>query len=67
MARVFRFVDASGRELHTINDPQEKLPVPETSQVISIGRSRMQVESVTLTTSNTGSVYYVRVWTVPAW
>lgn len=68
MARVFKFVDILGCELHTINDPEDKLPIPEVRQVISIGSSRMRVESVTLqrSASNTPSVYSVRVRVVPA-
>jgi len=68
VARIFRFVDILGCELHTINDPQDKLPIPEIRQVISIGRSSMRVESVTLNpaASSTPSVYKVRVRTVPA-
>ena len=68
MARLFRFVDILGCELHTINDPHDKLPIPEIRQVISIGCSSMRVESVTLnpTVSNIPSVYNVRVRTVPA-
>jgi len=68
VARIFRFVDILGFELHSINDPEDKLPIPEIRQVISIGRSRMQVESVTLnrSTSSTPSVYYVRVRAAPA-
>jgi hypothetical protein len=59
--------DESGCELHTISDPEGRLPVFEIRQVISIGQSRM-VESVTLkrTTSSTARVYDVRVWTLPA-
>lgn len=68
MARIFRFVDSLGCELHTINDPEDRLPVPEISQVISIGRNTMLVESVTRhhAASSGPSVYSVRVWTVPA-
>jgi hypothetical protein len=63
MARILRFVDILGCELHTINDPEDKLPVPEIRQVISIGHSRMRVESVTLerNASNAPSIYHVRV------
>lgn len=66
MARVFRFVDILGCELHTINDPEDKLPLPRIEQVISIGNSRMRVVSVTLNqaASSTRSVYIVRVRTV---
>lgn len=46
MPRVFRFIDALGCEIHTINDPEDKLAVPAIMQVISIGLSRMLVESV---------------------
>ena len=64
MARVFKFIDVSGCEVHTIDDPDDKLPVPTNKQVISIGSSRMQVESVTtLGNSETSSVYFVQVRT----
>ena len=65
--RVFRFVDILERELHMIDDPEDKLPVPRTTQVISIGLTRMQVESVKLSRTDSGapSVYDVRVRVVP--
>ena len=64
MARVFKFIDVSGCEIHTIEDPDNKLPVPASKQIISIGSSRMQVESVTtLGASEASSVYFVRVRT----
>ena len=68
MARVFRFIDILGCELHTINDPYDKLPIPKIRQVISIGRSTMLVESVTLkrAAANTPNVCSVRVRSVPA-
>ena len=68
MARLFRFVDILGCELHTINDPDNKLPIPQTTQVVSIGVSTMRVESVTLKRTDSGatSVYSVRVQSVPA-
>lgn len=68
MARVFKFVDILGCELHTINDPEDKLPIPEIRQFISIGSSRMRVESVAPqpNTSHTPSVYSVRVCVLPA-
>ena len=68
MARVFRFVDILGCELHTINDPEDKLPLPRIGQVISIGNSRMRAVSVTLNqaTSSTRNLYLVRIRTVPA-
>ena len=67
VARVFTFVDTTGVELHRINDPEDKLPIPEITQLVSIGTSRMRVESVTLqwTLSSSPSVYSVRVWSVP--
>jgi|HubBroStandDraft_2_1064218.scaffolds.fasta_scaffold799057_2 hypothetical protein len=63
LARVFKFVDIFGYELHTIDDPQDKLPIPLNSQDISIGTSRMQVESVLSDRSQIPSVFYVRVRT----
>ena len=63
LARVFKFVDIFGYELHTIDDPQDKLPIPSNSQEISIGTSRMQVESVLSDRSQIPSVFYVRVRT----
>jgi hypothetical protein len=64
VARVFKFIDVSGCEIHTIEDPDDKLPVPANKQVISIGSSRMQVESVTaFGNSESYSVYFVRVRT----
>jgi hypothetical protein len=64
VARVFKFIDVSECEIHTLEDPDDKLPVPTSKQVISIGSSRMQVESVTaLGSSETCSVYFVRVRT----
>jgi hypothetical protein len=64
VARVFKFIDVSGCEIHTIEDPDDKLPVPTSKQIISIGYSRMQVESVTtLGASEASSVYFVRVQT----
>jgi hypothetical protein len=66
--RIFRFVDILGCEIHTINDPENLLPIPEIRQTISMGSSRMRVESVVLkrTDSSGPSVYNVRVRLVPA-
>jgi hypothetical protein len=66
--RVFRFVDILGCELHTINDPEDLLPIPEIRQVITIGLSRMRVQSMVLkrTDSSGPSVYNVRVRLAPA-
>jgi hypothetical protein len=67
MARVFTFVDTKGVEIHSINDPEDKLPIPAATQVVSIGRSKMWVESVTLQhTVHSPSIYRVRVWYVDA-
>jgi hypothetical protein len=64
VARVFKFIDVSGREIHSIEDPDDKLTVPTSKQIISIGSSKMQVESVTtLGASEASSVYFVRVRT----
>lgn len=56
--RIFKFLDIMGCELHTIDDPEEKLPVPQTGQVISIELSTMAVQSVLL--ERTG-VYSIEV------
>jgi hypothetical protein len=64
VARVFKFIDVSGCEIHTVEDPDDKLPIPTSKQVISIGSSRMQVESVTtLGNSEAFNVYFVQVRT----
>ena len=61
--RVFEFVDMGGDELHTISDPKHELPIPANNQMISVGCSRMLVESVTVSAGNpdTPIVYRVRV------
>lgn len=61
MARVFRFVDTLGTELDVINDPQDKLPIPQSDQLISIGQTQMHVESVAFNQSSLSSVYTVFV------
>ena len=68
MARLLRFVDILGCELHTIDDPEDKLPVPQIGQVVTIGNSRMRVTLVTCSqaASSTRSVYIVRVRLLPA-
>ena len=43
-SRVCRFIDILGCELHTINDPDDKFPIPKIRPVISIRRNRMLVE-----------------------
>ena len=68
MPRVFRFVDILGCEIHTIDDPEDKLPVPAIGQVITIGSSRMRVESVVPKRIKPSGpiVYQVRVRLSPA-
>ena len=65
MARVFKFVDILGYELHTITDPEDLLPIPANAQEVSIGPVTMRVESVRTVGSSTSpripTVYYVRV------
>ena len=64
MARIFKFIDISGYEMHTIDDPEDKLPIPMKKQEISIGSSKMLVESVAaLGTPGICTVYSVRVQT----
>src|SRR6516225_500755 len=65
VAHIFQFVDILGCDLHTINDPEDQLPIPATLQIITIGPSRMRVESVTLSSINP-TVYTVRVRSVPS-
>jgi hypothetical protein len=67
VARVYKFIDLSGYEIHTIEDPDDQLPVPENKQVVSIGSSSMQVESVaTFGDAAVYAVYFVRVRTAAA-
>jgi hypothetical protein len=67
MARVFTFVDTKGVEVYSISDPEDKLPIPVATQIVSIGRSKMWVESVTPQhTVHSPCVYRVRVWNVGA-
>jgi len=35
VARVYKFIDLSGCEIHTIEDPDDRLPIPENKQVVS--------------------------------
>jgi len=64
VGRVYKFIDALGCEIHTIEDPDDKLPIPAEKQVISIGPSTMRVESVAQS-GDTGvcAVYFVKVQT----
>jgi hypothetical protein len=64
MARVYKFIDDSGHELHMVKDPDNKLPVPANRQVIFIGDDRMEVESVkTFGDADVCAMYFVRVRT----
>ena len=66
LARVFKFVDIFGYALHTIDDPQDKLPIPlkQFQQNFHIGTSRMQVVNRFWSDrSQIPSVFYVRVRT----
>jgi hypothetical protein len=65
VARLYKFIDILGCELHTINDPEDKLPIPLINQVISIGPSKMRVESVAANSANP-TVYIIRVRAVSA-
>jgi len=62
VAHIFKFLDMSGCVLHTIDDPEDQLPIPVYSQEITIGSERMRVESVTVSSTNR-QMYYVRVQT----
>ena len=62
MARLFKFVDMSGCVLHSINDPEDQLPIPANGQEVSIGPIRMWVISVMLS-SISPQTYCVRVRT----
>jgi hypothetical protein len=66
--RVFKLINFLGCEIHTINDPEDLFPIPEIRQEITIGSSRVRVESVALKRTDTGgpSFYNVRVRAVPA-
>jgi len=64
VAHIFQFVDILGCELHTINDPEDQLPIPAALQIITIGPSTMRVESVTLSSIDP-TVYTVRVRSFP--
>jgi hypothetical protein len=64
MARVYKFIDVSGHEIHMVKDPNDKLPIPANRQVILIGNDRMEVESVkTFGDGEVCTMYFVRVRT----
>ena len=60
VACVFKFVDLTGCVLHTIDGPEDQLPVPAYRQEVSIGPMRMWVISVMLS-STSPQTDYVRV------
>ena len=62
MARVFKFLDMAGSILHTIDDPDDQLPIPVYRQEITIGSDSMWVESV-IVRSTGPQTYYVCVHT----
>jgi len=62
VARIFEFVDMSGCVLHTINDPEDPLPIPAFGQEVTIGSGGMWVESVRLS-STSPQIYHLRVRT----
>ena len=64
--RVFRFIDFLGCVIHTINDPEDRLPIPHIGQVITIGVSRMSVQSVLLERDSTARVYSILVREISA-
>ena len=66
MAKVFRFLDILGSEMHILNDPNDLLPIPQIMQIVTIGDSRMRVEAVTLNRTGPGFVYDVRVRAIPS-
>jgi len=62
MARVYKFIDDSGHEIHMVKDPENKLPIPANRQIIFIGDDRMEVESVkTFGDGDACAMYFVRV------
>jgi len=62
MARVYKFIDDSGHEIHMVKDPENKLPIPANRQIIFIGDDRMEVESVnTFGDADVCAMYFVRV------
>ena len=66
MAQILKFLDLSGKELHHINDPEEKLPIPVSSQVVIIGSSKMWIESVTTLREAEIRIHFVQVRPIPA-
>ncbi len=67
MARILKFLDLAAQELHHISDPEDKLPIPVSGQVVVIGCSKMWVESVTtLCDGGAPVLYFVLVRLLPA-
>ena len=62
MARILKFLDVSGQELHHISDPEERLPIPVSGQIVVIGASKMWIESVAaLRDAGAPAMYFVHV------
>ena len=59
---MFLGFSMAGCVLHTIDDPEEQLPIPVHRQEITIGSDSMRVESV-IVHSTTPQTIYVRVRT----
>jgi len=55
--RVFKFLDMAGSVLHTIDDPEDQLPIPVYRQEITIGSDRMRVESVMVRSTGPQTCY----------
>ena len=66
MAQILKFLDLSGKELHHINDPEERLPIPVCGQVVAIGSSKMWIESVTTLREEGTRIHFVQVRPIPA-
>jgi len=66
VGQILKFLDLSGKELHHINDPEERLPIPVSGQVVAIGSSKMWIESVTTLQDEGTPIHFVQVRTIPA-
>ena len=66
VARILKFLDSSGKELHHINDPDERLPIPVSGQVVVIGSSKMWIESVTTLRDRKALTHFVLVRSILA-
>lgn len=66
MAQILKFLDLSGKELHHINDPEERLPIPVSGQVVAIGSSKMWIDSVTTLRDAETPIHFVLVRSIAA-